>query len=448
MFDVGASLYGHESQVSTFTIEVVRIPIRVVEFDPAIIVVTFLDSHTLKLNYLDNRTSDGIAGALIDVLWSDSTTVQDLPNGSYLIQFDTLNMHIGSYLLNVSLEKTGYVDGFVSIPIEINPIVSELVYETDFSQYENETIQITVAFNDLSHGAAIDWGSLTIELDGSLYVMTYNDVTERYTLSIWLDSTIDPGIYNLTLNAEAVDCLPVNGTIQLEVLSKATYVLNIESEREVVAGNTLDITVIATEEGAAATGLQINLYIVATVRDGGERTYIEVVITNSEGIATLNFEVPDDVSELSILAQYDGSVSEWPAESTSILVEVSSAGPDILTLLLDPLTLTIILGGASIPLVAVSLRRRRRHSGSVKAAIEETEDVSVDSAPTSQGIGERLRNEIMSSEDGLTRAELSKRLGPSASKIGAMVRELLQSDSGFNEVREGSRRVIRYRRLD
>ena len=60
----------------------------------------------------------------------------------------------------------------------------------------------------------------------------------------------------------------------------------------------------------------------------------------------------------------------------------------------------------------------------------------------------RLREEIIGSDEGVTRAELSRRLGPSASKIGVMVRDLLNADSGFYEVREGAKKLIKFKKPD
>ncbi|MBY8997158.1 MAG: hypothetical protein KGD60_05460 [Candidatus Thorarchaeota archaeon] len=444
VFDVGVSLYGYEDQTTTFTIEVERIPTHVVEFGTQIVLVA-LDNNTLKVNYLDNRTSNGISGALTNVVWPDSTLVQDLDNGSYLIQIFTLDMHIGNYRLNVTFERSGHFDGFISVRIDINPILSLLDYVTTISQYENETVQISVSFRDVSHDFSIDWGTVTIQLEGTTYPLIYEGTTLSYTISLWLGPTINPGTYELELNADATDCLSANGTIELEVLAKATYVLVVESASEISGGDTLPITMMATEDGVAVSGLQIEFQIVATLRNGGERIYIEVMTTNTDGMVTLNFEVPADVSELSIIARFNGSISEWPAESSSIQVEVGSSGSGILTLLLNPMTLALIAGCVSVPLLAVSLRRRRRSSGGLNTPIDTMiESTSIDETP-SAGLGDRLRNEIMSSEDGLTRAELSKRLGPSSSKIGVIVKELLSSDSDFYEVREGSKRYIRYR---
>ena len=54
-------------------------------------------------------------------------------------------------------------------------------------------------------------------------------------------------------------------------------------------------------------------------------------------------------------------------------------------------------------------------------------------------------DEIRNSDDGITRAELSRRLGPSASKIGLMVKDLLGTELGFYEVRDGAKKLIKFK---
>ena len=171
-------------------------------------------------------------------------------------------------------------------------------------------------------------------------------------------------------------------------------------------------------------------------------------MTNSNGLATIIFEVPTNAAELEISASYDGSISEWPTESSVMVVEVipagtGSSGP----IISDPLVLTIVTGGISIPLIGLALRRRKRGSSMVSAPVASTPVIqtSPPSTPTT-GIQQRLREEILNNDEGLTRAELSRRFGVSSSKIGTMVKDLLDSDAGFYEVKIGAKKLIKFRK--
>ncbi|MHA2064778.1 MAG: winged helix-turn-helix domain-containing protein, partial [Candidatus Thorarchaeota archaeon] len=62
----------------------------------------------------------------------------------------------------------------------------------------------------------------------------------------------------------------------------------------------------------------------------------------------------------------------------------------------------------------------------------------------SQYLMEQIKTSLISNDVGLTRRELAEHLGISMSNIGKIVKELIESDIGFYEVREGSRRLIRH----
>jgi predicted HTH transcriptional regulator len=62
----------------------------------------------------------------------------------------------------------------------------------------------------------------------------------------------------------------------------------------------------------------------------------------------------------------------------------------------------------------------------------------------SQYLLEKIKTSLISNDVGLTRRELAEHLGVSMSNIGKIVKELIESDIGFYEVREGRKRLIRY----
>jgi hypothetical protein len=158
--------------------------------------------------------------------------------------------------------------------------------------------------------------------------------------------------------------------------------------------------------------------------------------------------IPENAIRIDVSANFQGSLSEWPSESLVIHVNVIPVrtGGSMIT---DPLVLTIITGGISIPLLALIFRRRRRGGRSTTAAVS-VAPVAPMTPPASllSEMQKRLRSEIINNEEGITRAELSRRLGPSASKIGVMVKDLLNSDSGFYEVREGAKKLIKFKKSE
>jgi len=226
-------------------------------------------------------------------------------------------------------------------------------------------------------------------------------------------------------------------------------VLTINGLEEAQEGSNIPISVVVTEEGQPVQGVYVTVSIIVHLSDGEQQLIVEGEYTDSRGIAEVMLAIPNDAIEIDASASFQGSLSEWPAESSVVHVNVTPAGTGGAPIVADPLVLAIVTGGISLPLLALAFRRRRRVGGRVSApvSVAPVAPVTPPTSPLSE-MQKRLRNEIVNSEDGITRAELSRRLGTSASKIGAMVRDLLNSNSGFYEVREGAKKLIRFRNPD
>ncbi|MHA2046935.1 MAG: hypothetical protein ACW99G_19260, partial [Candidatus Thorarchaeota archaeon] len=300
---------------------------------------------------------------------------------------------------------------------------------------------------DVAHATLIDWAYVVIELEGVGYVAIYDSGNSTYVVTISLPLNIVPGLYSLYLHSDAEDCVTADANASLEVLAKSTYILTIDVANQVQAGNSLTISIAAIEDSEFVPGINLIVTITVILDEGGPQFVIEGVVTNAEGLTTTTLDVPTNAIELEIRASFRGSISEWPVESSIVSIDVTPAGTGggspVFT---DPLVLTIVTGGISLPLLALAFRRRRRGGGRVSSpvSVASVTPVAPPTSPLSE-MQKKLRDEIISSEDGITRAELSRHLGPSASKIGAMVKDLLNSDSGFYEVRDGAKKLIKFR---
>jgi hypothetical protein len=76
-----------------------------------------------------------------------------------------------------------------------------------------------------------------------------------------------------------------------------------------------------------------------------------------------------------------------------------------------------------------------------------TEDIALPSIASTAPVGEMdvLKDEIKQYPVGLTRTQIAKTLDISKSKAGVLVRKLLESDSRFEEIKEGRLRRIRFK---
>ena len=92
------------------------------------------------------------------------------------------------------------------------------------------------------------------------------------------------------------------------------------------------------------------------------------------------------------------------------------------------------------------MRRRKRGSDIASANISTALTAPAPPAIATTGIRKQLIAEIIGSDEGISRAELSRHLGASSSKVGTMVKDLLNTDLGFYEVKDGTRKLIKFRK--
>ena len=424
--------------------------------------------------------------------------------------------------------------GYESITQEFDIVIlllpTQLLLDTELSQYENETVGIWVQLNDTVHAALIDWANVLLIFEGAEYALEYNSSQQAYRVDIWLNPTVSPGIYTLIITAEADGYADAQVVVSLTVNAKTRYTLVIEAPSEITEDSTLLIEVLVSSDSEPASGLDVEAHILATFANGTQIKWVESSTTNDQGIASIEFDISAGITELEIWAEFLGSVSEWKAVSEERIVIVRSSAVDpisiLIALLRNPVTLSLVVGTPSAAILVVLLRKRRiptkmkalRPRGSeislapvtgtgvvdgfnimqlvgsqnlvynmtrkghflivdtidsLADALEESSShilgrleyigslglvtsitISAKSKGSLQVIREsthgedRLRQEIMTSDAGLTRADLSNVLGLSSVKVGSLVRDLLTADSRFYEVREGKKRFIRFRSGD
>jgi hypothetical protein len=440
--------FGFEESSDTFDIDVNAIPTSVSTPSTTASIFAY-DTTTVSFTWRDTKNSVFIVGFNPEVTWSDTFSIIDHGNGTYSIEIDSNSLHVGTYELQVNFVRLGYQNGTKFVSVELLEIPVSLVFANEMDDFENETIFVEIAMYNAPHATVIDWADIAIELAGSEYNLTYDSDFETYSVQIWLGS-LEPGIYNLTFTASAVDCETEYGVIQLEIYPKVEYFLSLEVENEVVAGQSIQITVHATYESGAVSGLRMTVHILIERDQTSPQEHTEQITTNTEGLAIMDFEVPLGATKLTIWADFENGPGEWPASSNIEVREVSPGGMDIIafirSLIEDPFKLILVFGGIGLPIAGLLFVRRRRGASRVPSV--SVVDTAIPTTPppfTPSGEMATMQEIIKSNPDGMTRSQIAQALEVTTGKAGAMVRNLLASDSGFEEVREGKLRRIVFR---
>ncbi|MFW9976389.1 MAG: hypothetical protein ACFFDQ_14045, partial [Candidatus Thorarchaeota archaeon] len=438
---------GYQAAIETFDISVIEIPTTATTPSSNITIFAY-ESPTVSVTWIDSKNILGIAGFIPVVTWLDLFSVVDHGNGTYSIQIESSSLHVGNYELHVEFVRTGYENGTFQVNINILELPIVLIYDSDIHQYENESISIQIQMIDGPHASIVDWGEIAIELEGVQYFLVYDSELEKYSIDIWL-SILAPGDYTLNFTASAIDCETEYGEIQLEIVPKISYILVLEADEQILGGQSTRIIITATNESGPVSGLTVTFHVTIQREQGAtqERAYVNT--TNSEGVALVEFDVPADATSLTIWANFEGSISEWPSISNTINRDVTSSGIDILSFIFslfsDPLALALILGTCGLGSGLIIFRRRRSRPRIEIPLV--TEDVVLPPIAPTAPAGEMdiLMNEIKQYPVGLTRSQIAKALDISQSKAGVLVRKLLASDPRFEEISEGRLRRIRFK---
>jgi len=449
-FYVHVAAFGYQDAIEFFDIVVDEIPTAVLSSITNVTIFAY-ETTAVLLTWTDTRYSVNISGCTPEITWPDSYSVVDHGNGSYSLQIESESLHVGNYQLFVKFVSVGYENGTAQVNINIRELPIVLIYESEIQQFENESIAIFIKMFDGPHASIVSWGEIIIELDDIEYILVYDSDSEQYSIEIWLAS-LDPGSYSLNFSASAIDCETEYGEIQLEVIPKSTYTLNLEVDEEVLSGQMIQIIISATNQSGPVNGITITFHIVIQRGQEATQNRIYTNTTNSNGLAVLEFTVPLDATRLTIWAEFEGSISEWPAISNTIDRLVTSTGIDILSFIFslfsNPVTLILIIGGGGGLFGGLLVRRRRSVVRLPSTPIIETSisPSSMQTAPA--GEMEIMQNEIKKHPEGMSRAQIAQLLEISSGKASALVRKLLDSDLGFEEVKEGRLGKIRFRGLE
>ncbi|MBS3795920.1 MAG: hypothetical protein KGY80_13535, partial [Candidatus Thorarchaeota archaeon] len=305
---VNVSAYGFVSKEDTFQVQISSIPTTLEIEGKTWLYVN--DSIILKVEYLDSRTSTRIEDLSPSIVWAGAYDIVQNPNLTYSLTIDSINLHANEYSLEVTFSAEGYDSVMETPSIEVRKLPLSLIFDQDMEIYENETITVSVRVNETYHAQLIDFAQVNLTIEGSTYILEYDEARESYRASIWLNSTIEPTNYILDLRASAIDCQTVEEEIALQVLAKAEYTLTanlVGGTTVITEGSALAIqAVLQDTNGTPLPGKTIVFYI-RIAGTNGESVESTTAVTNDEGSANAGFDIPSETNFVEVWAQYEGS---------------------------------------------------------------------------------------------------------------------------------------------
>ncbi|MFO7835035.1 MAG: hypothetical protein R6V83_00120, partial [Candidatus Thorarchaeota archaeon] len=332
---INTSAYGFVSREETFQVEVSPIPTTLQIYNGNEMYVN--DSLTLTVEYLDERTSARVGGSSPSVDWIGTYDFTQNENLTYSLTLHSTNVHADGYNLTLTCSKTGYESASQKPSIAVRRLPLSLLFDIQMSVYENESMVVSVLVNETYHGELVHFAQVNLTLEGVTYALEYDVNTESYRGSIWLNSSITPGDYTVAVTATAIDCQTVEDEISLQVLAKAEYTLTVglvSNTTVVTEGSALALQAILEDgDGNPLSGRTV-VFFVKMSRSDGETVESKTAVTNEEGVANAGFDIPSNTENLEVWARYDGSISEWAADTNVLTVEVRPS-PSLIEVLIE-----------------------------------------------------------------------------------------------------------------
>ncbi len=251
-------------------------------------------------------------------------TLSSGPGGLYAFNIDPTDTP-GVESFNVSVTGTGILSGEIvlNLTVEATTTIDVVHFATE---YEEWNLTVTVTYEDSVSSEPIANASVTMTLDGTVYVLGYS--AGVYTIEITLEAS--PGTYTIDVSASAQYAVTATSQTPFTVDPKDLVYIEITFEGNLVAGQFMEIraTLKSSDTNDTIPGETIRFEVSVYFDNSTVIHYTEGTMTdttNFEGVATYLFEVPfGNVDRLNATAIYDGSRTRWNAELTEETgVEVS-----------------------------------------------------------------------------------------------------------------------------
>ncbi len=277
----------------------------------------------------DYATSEPLT---ITLTYSNGTPISDATVS--FIAFSTFySLDVGPsglYTFTVAPNNTRGVESFtvsvVGIGILSSQIALNLTVEATTtidvvhvsSEYEEWNLTVTVDYEDSVYNEDILDAVVTMTLDGRVYVLSYSGGV--YTTEITLVSS--PGFYTIDVSASAQYAVTATSQTDFTVLPKEFVYLEITFDGDLIAGQFMEIraTLKSNDTDLPIQGEAIRFQVSVYFDNGTVIHYADGTMTdttNTEGIATLGFEVPfGNIDRLTASAIYDGSRTRWNVQLT------------------------------------------------------------------------------------------------------------------------------------
>jgi DNA-binding Lrp family transcriptional regulator len=266
----------------------------------------------------------------------------------------------GPHEFTVIVIRAGYTTSELNFTIIVDASTSFGFEASSYEEYEQWDLTINVEYLDTFYSTPILNAIVNVTIDGNVYPCEF--VGYYYQANVTLDLT--PGIYTIEAAGSASYANAHTNQVNLDVDAKEVVHIVIEFvPPQVIAGELMEVraTLWSNDSELVMPGFNIHFEISIYYSNGTVIHYTaanQIDTTNSEGVATYSFDVPEgQIDRLSATATYAGQREIWGAQTTKtagVTVNILSL---LFAFLFSDIGLMIILSIALLGIVAAGYNR-------------------------------------------------------------------------------------------
>lgn len=265
----------------------------------------------------------------------------------------------GPHEFRITVERTGYTTSELNLTIIVDASTTFGFELSSYEEYEQWDLTINVLYLDNFDGNPILNAIVNVTIDGTVYPCEF--VGYFYQVNITLD--LEPDTYIIQAAGSAVYATAHSDQVDLDVDAKEVVHIEIRFvPPQVVAGELMEVrATLYSYDNNTMPGFNIHFEISIYYTNGTVILYddaSQIDTTNSEGVATFSFDVPEgQLDRLSATATYAGSREIWNAhttQETGVTVGILSL---LFSFLMSDIGLMIIFSIAILGIVAAGYNR-------------------------------------------------------------------------------------------
>ncbi|MHA1732713.1 MAG: COG1470 family protein [Promethearchaeota archaeon] len=347
-------------------------------------------TRVIELRLTDDIFHENLTGATIkavnwptgDLQFSEPYRLSgnDADKGLYKVWVNTtgLDESSGGYTLNLSATIEAYLPTWINLTVQVLPLPTSLVLSNDsVSVYEGQNFEFSALLSDEFHGqsvagATVTWSLSTGGLTGSL-----TNVLSVYSGSVDLASAQAPipaGNYTVTVTASKSNFATAVATISLNVLPKENTTLTLETSGlfDRMVENTVLVVraTLANQPGGGLSGKEVVFTFNMSSAQGGQLV-TKRAVSDANGVAEVQFQVPEGTQTLSVYAAYEGEVSINGATSATSQVFTILSIEEVRREMFTKIAIYLAVAVAVLSLFLVV--KRQRHAKKARVWVQNSQ---------------------------------------------------------------------------